>query len=195
MRVWSTTFALPQDLSCHRQIEFAAGRYCARQALRDLGFHVADVPIDEDGLPVWPDAVVGSITHARGFACAAVASRARFLSIGIDSERLLTSDEAEQLQSTVYDGEERLTCRQAGLAEDIFPTVIFCAKETLYKCLFPLTRAALDFRDVQLMSAGPEAVTLRVRKSLSLPTNDESFAVRYVVEDGMVHASFGLPRP
>ena len=47
-----------------RRREFSAGRTCARQALRELG--CADAPIvqDQNGAPLWPPGIVGSITHS-----------------------------------------------------------------------------------------------------------------------------------
>ena len=60
---------LPQELALiegavpKRVTEFATGRQCAREALRDLG--IADVPIlfGKDRCPLWPVGTVGSITH------------------------------------------------------------------------------------------------------------------------------------
>jgi len=47
----------------HRQMEYAAGRICARRALEKVGFaDRADLASDADGLPGWPEAYVGSIS-------------------------------------------------------------------------------------------------------------------------------------
>src|ERR1700716_1803425 len=67
---------LPQPLRHavpNRQREFLAGRLCAAQALRCLGADSTHVGMAGDRAPVWPDGVVGSITHSGGFAAAAVA--------------------------------------------------------------------------------------------------------------------------
>ena len=50
-----------------RRNEFVTVRYCARQALGELG--VPPVPIlkGDKGEPCWPDGVVGSLTHCEGY--------------------------------------------------------------------------------------------------------------------------------
>src|ERR1041385_6463005 len=74
-----------------RRAEYVAGRYCALQALKQAGLP-ASVPGSEGRLPVWPHAIVGSITHKKGFVSAAVAPASRLAGIGIDCE-LEMSDE------------------------------------------------------------------------------------------------------
>ena len=56
-----------------RRREFSAGRTCARQALRELG--CADAPIvhNQNGAPLWPPGIVGSITHSNTYAAAVAA--------------------------------------------------------------------------------------------------------------------------
>lgn len=50
-----------------RRNEFITVRYCARQALSVLG--IPEVPIlkGDKGQPLWPDGIVGSMTHTEGF--------------------------------------------------------------------------------------------------------------------------------
>ena len=66
--------------------EFAAGRLCARRALAELG--IVDFPLRaaDDRQPIWPGAVVGSITHTSGFCAAVIAERARIVALGLDTE-------------------------------------------------------------------------------------------------------------
>src|SRR5699024_2591462 len=56
-----------------RRAEFTAGRWCARQALTELGLPPTPVERGDHGSPCWPDGVVGSITHCDGYRPAAVA--------------------------------------------------------------------------------------------------------------------------
>ncbi len=69
-----------------RRNEFITVRYCARQALGELG--VPPVPIlkGEKGEPCWPDGVVGSLTHCDGYRGAAVGRHESVRSVGIDAE-------------------------------------------------------------------------------------------------------------
>lgn len=69
-----------------RRNEFVTVRYCARQALGELG--VGPVPIlkGDKGEPCWPDGVVGSLTHCQGFRGAVVGRSTDVRSVGIDAE-------------------------------------------------------------------------------------------------------------
>jgi 4'-phosphopantetheinyl transferase EntD len=69
-----------------RRNEFITVRYCARQALGELG--VPPVPIlkGDKGEPCWPDGVVGSLTHCTGYRGAAVGRHGAVRSVGIDAE-------------------------------------------------------------------------------------------------------------
>lgn len=76
-----------------RRREFATVRHCARRALRELAAHppgTAAPPVtllpDRDGVPRWPEGVVGSMTHTRGYRAAVVARAADVTRIGIDAE-------------------------------------------------------------------------------------------------------------
>lgn len=77
--------AIVQNAVETRRREFTTARLCAREALIALGF--ASAPILQDGsrAPIWPEGVVGSITHCAGFR-AAVARRETVRSLGIDAE-------------------------------------------------------------------------------------------------------------
>ena len=66
--------------------EFAAGRLCARRALAEFGITGVPLTMAPDRAPVWPESMVGSITHTRGLCAAVVAERRRFASLGIDVE-------------------------------------------------------------------------------------------------------------
>lgn len=67
-----------------RRREFTTARLCARKAMERLG--VAPVPVLSGlrGEPLWPQGVIGSITHCAGYRAAALAQAAG--TIGIDAE-------------------------------------------------------------------------------------------------------------
>ena len=69
-----------------RRNEFITVRYCARQALGELGVPPAPILKGDKGEPCWPDGVVGSLTHCTGYRGAAVGRRGEVRSVGIDAE-------------------------------------------------------------------------------------------------------------
>jgi 4'-phosphopantetheinyl transferase EntD len=129
-----------------RRQEFVAGRSCARSALTQLGFPPGAIRVGPSREPLWPEGVVGSITHDGDYCLAAAARSNHLRGIGID---LTESVELEPpLIDMICTTEERASAaalRHARMAP--FKT-IFCVKESVYKCLFPLVRQFFDFRDV-----------------------------------------------
>jgi 4'-phosphopantetheinyl transferase EntD len=133
-----------------RRREFAVGRSCARQAMRKLGLPPAALPVDRDRAPLWPDGVVGCISHSKTRCGAAVALRSHGVrSIGLDIE------EADPLEDDFADeiciGRERSwlsswPARDRGLLLKAF----FSAKECTYKCQYPLSRQAFGFDAISI---------------------------------------------
>jgi len=140
-----------------RAYEFATGRYLVRCALEDLGVGACAVPRAEDRSPIWPDGLIGSITHANDLAIAAVARAGDFTSVGIDVEepgritehlfgKLFTAVELELLE----DADPRL----AGL--------MFSAKEAGYKAVNPRVGKFIGFQEAEVDVDWPSR-TLRLR--------------------------------
>jgi 4'-phosphopantetheinyl transferase EntD len=130
-----------------RRNEFVTVRYCARQALGELG--VAPVPIlkGDKGEPCWPDGIVGSLTHCEGFRGAVVGRRAEVRSVGIDAEPhdVLPKGVLGAISLPVERAE--LVALPGGLHWD---RILFCAKEATYKTWFPLTHRWLGFEDAHI---------------------------------------------
>jgi 4'-phosphopantetheinyl transferase EntD len=130
-----------------RRNEFVTVRYCARQALGELG--VPPVPIlkGDKGEPCWPDGIVGSLTHCTGFRGAVVGRLGTVRSVGIDAEP------HDVLPNGVLDAvslpKERVELQ--ALPNDLhWDRILFCAKEATYKAWFPLTHRWLGFEDAHI---------------------------------------------
>src|SRR6202051_719833 len=150
-----TRSRLPQALrhaTQRRQREFLAGRWCAKQALQCLGAGSTDVGMAEDRAPIWPDGVVGSITHTGDFAAAAVAWAADIAALGIDSEQIIDPAAARDIADICMVDEPTLFKAAHGRSFCEFCTFVFSAKESVFKCLFPLRRKFLEFSDVRITS-------------------------------------------
>ena len=133
-----------------RRREFATVRWCARQALAQLGYPPAPVPPGERGCPVWPDGVVGSLTHCDGYRAAAVCRAASWHAIGIDAEphdRLPAEVTGLVVRPEERDRLAELTAADASVCWD---RLLFSAKEAVYKAWYPLARRWLDFQEASL---------------------------------------------
>jgi 4'-phosphopantetheinyl transferase EntD len=180
-----------------RAREFAAGRLCARLVLTELG--IRDFPIKAalDRQPVWPEGVVGSITHTAGFCAAVAADKKHVAAVGMDCE--LTGSVKTELWGHLFrDGETHWLrslppSDQAGAA-----TLIFCAKEAFYKCQYPLTREWLNFHDawIELPAWGARQGIFNIHASRSIAL--ASYAVlpltgRFLFHEQFVTAGVALP--
>jgi enterobactin synthetase component D len=148
-----TRSRLPQGLqhaNPKRQRDFLAGRWCAEEALRRLGAGSTHVAMARDRAPIWPDGVVGSITHSGNFVAAAVAWAADVAGLGIDSEQIIDPAAARDIADVCMVDEAVLFTAADGRSFCEFCTLVFSAKEAVFKCLFPVTRKFLEFSDVRI---------------------------------------------
>ena len=135
-----------------RAREFAAGRLCARRALAEFGIVDVAIEVADDRQPIWPDSLVGSITHTAGFCAAVVAERRMVAALGLDSE--VIGDVNAEIWPRVGVAAETAWLRTLPAAQHpAAMTLIFSAKEAFYKCQYPLARERLDFQDVRVEAA------------------------------------------
>ena len=178
-----------------RRREFAGGRACAHRALERLGVGAGAIPSGAKGEPLWPEGVVGSITHCDGYRACAVARAADLLTLAIDAEphRPLP----ERLVGDVAREEERAWLRElARSAPDThWDKLLFSAKESVYKAWFPLAERWLGFEDASL-TVDPERREFRARLLVPGPVvagrEIEGFAGRWLVADGLVITAIAL---
>jgi len=131
-----------------RRREFVAGRRYARQALAALGLTGVAIPSGPGREPRWPPGVTGSITHCRGYCAAAVGWRRTVGSLGIDLElEESLGPDVERLVCSPAERRHAARLRPSGVA---WTTVVFSAKESLYKAWFPLTGRWLDFHQAEV---------------------------------------------
>ena len=139
--------AAAANFSEQRRRHFAHGRYCARRALAGLGVGPVSIGVGASREPLWPPGIVGSITHSTDLAAAAVCRDDVLVGLGIDCEQ------ADRLDASVIKrvcrADELAALEEAGFGlEDA--VVLFSAKESVYKCIWPTVRRFVDFLDVSI---------------------------------------------
>jgi 4'-phosphopantetheinyl transferase EntD len=204
-----------------RRREFITARVCAHRALARLDLAVQPVLTGEHGEPLWPEGVVGSITHCQGYRACALARAIDLIAIGIDAE----PDAAlpEGVLSTIACAEEQAwVLAQARVAPQIsWDRLLFSAKESIYKALYPLTRCRLGFQDAVVAAAsdaaasdaaasdaaasdapdaGPDAGAFSARLLLphtpsasGVPSVLSTLQGRWLARDGLVLTAVALP--
>jgi 4'-phosphopantetheinyl transferase EntD len=177
-----------------RRREFTAGRLSARAALRRLGVAEAPLLSNPDRTPRWPAGVVGSISHCRGFCAVVVARREHFAGLGLDVEL------ADPLRPAVA----ARVCRPgeleslAGVAPppgSSWEKIVFSAKESTYKCYYPLARTFLGFHDVEVR-VWPETGAFRaslVREDAPSAAGARVFHGRFACDGSRVFSGVTLP--
>lgn len=163
--LWPLERAVAVDFSSHRKAGFAAGRYCARNAMDSLGVRATDIPMGEGRAPVWPADLSGSISHRGGLAGALVSKKEFHPSIGLDIEERAAVE--RELWDILFTDAEQLRLERAEHPREQ-ATLLFSLKESYYKMQYPMTRSFLDFRDVELEET-PEGLLIRRLKELSEP--------------------------
>jgi 4'-phosphopantetheinyl transferase EntD len=166
--------ALVERAVAKRQREFALGRACARTALEKLGHGDAVIGRAPSGAPLWPDGIVGSITHTKGYAAALVGEASRFSGIGVDAERV--GGVTRNLWPRLFDDAELdYLAALDDAAQACAATLIFSAKETSYKawgCSGPLS-----FLEIRITPHTNGFAAIR---------GGENLQGRYAVEGGLM---------
>lgn len=168
-----------------RKNEFARGRACARAALTRLGFADFAVLSGPEREPLWPDGVVGSVTHTDGLCAVAVAEARRYPGLGIDVEPALPL--TAKLVERVCVAEEVARLSELKELEPLVAArLVFSAKEAAYKCQFGITRAYLGFRElaVELEPSGSFAIRW-LSEATAWPSRYE-FRARWRVRDNFL---------
>lgn len=144
-----------ERFSGSRLAEFATCRACARAAMAKLGHAPREVPVGKRREPIWPEGLVGSITHCSGFRAAVVAPSALIASVGIDAEPNAPAGEGVRGMIMGRREEEAIAAlgsEHPGIAWD---RLLFSAKESVYKAWYPIMREWLGFYDCTLLPSGP----------------------------------------
>jgi 4'-phosphopantetheinyl transferase EntD len=179
-----------------RAQEFAAGRLCARRLLHEFGIDNFPIRVGDNRQPVWPDSLVGSITHTAGF-CAAVAARKRDLrALGIDAE--LDGSVKPELQHRICTPDETAWLGSLPEAERTSAaTLIFSAKEAFYKCQYSITQERLGFSaaviEVPAWGLAQGSFVIHANQPLALQrTAPQPLQGRYLFREQIVVAGIAL---
>lgn len=186
----------PEEAAClgravpKRVQEFAAGRLCARLALESFGIGDFPLRVAADRQPIWPRGIVGSISHTAGLCIAAVCLKSRYDALGVDCE--VVGHVTEELWATICTSREADWLGGLPVAERaVAAALIFSAKESFYKCQYPLTGEWLDFHDLECESprwgAQRAEFTLSETRPLKFRhTHPEPVCGSYLLHDGFV---------
>jgi 4'-phosphopantetheinyl transferase EntD len=179
--------------------EFSAGRLCARVAMAAFGISGFALRAAKDRQPVWPNSVVGSISHTAGFCVAAVAEKRRFAAIGIDCE--VAGHVSPDLWATICTPREAAWVASLPEREQhAAAALIFSAKEAFYKCQYPLTGEWLEFHDLDVdvprwPGTRAEFLVRQTRPLAATQITGDSVTGQYVFREGLVTTAVAFEAP
>lgn len=148
--LWSDEERAVENALEARRHEFALGRTYARRALALLGYDPVAIPRGSDRAPVWPVDVVGTISHAAGLVCAAVARKDQIRALGVDVESRDRPLDRRLDRFIRTDVERQRPLAGSQFGELDLLRLHFSAKEAVHKCIAPMYGITLGFQDVQL---------------------------------------------
>lgn len=121
-----------------------AARSIARALSASVGYTDREFPRSSIGSPIWPQGLIGSLTHDAEIAAAVLCPASRLGGIGIDVEPIAHIDAA--VARLILRPDEVKSASFATLT----PKVVFCIKEAVFKAVHPVDGIFLDFHDVHL---------------------------------------------
>ena len=147
-----------------RREQYSSGRRAVQLGLSSL--NVSDVPIlFDDRKPIWPTAIVGSIAHSQNLAVALVGFEQDFRGVGVDI--LPKQAVADKVRDRILHESELQFVHEEGHKD--LQTMLFCAKESIYKACNPEIDEFLGFKDVvvKIEKSGAEFTANTVSKKRS----------------------------
>ena len=160
-----STLPLPDDLldaNPKRQLDFLSGRTASQYALNKISDDLKICnSLSATGIPVFPNHIVGSISHTKEYVIALLGLKTDFLSIGCDIETIVPLNRANKLKHKILTETDLKILNQAQSDKsfnEIF-SAVFSAKEAIYKCVFPLYKKFFGFHDFHLTNINTEQLT------------------------------------
>ena len=137
-----------------RKAEYLAGRICALKAIKTIEPSLKDIPIGVNRAPQLPNHIVASISHTHSTALCAAGHSDHLRFVGIDLENIITSNVRKDVENSIISSIEKRKIRDSISAHHIsFDTafsLVFSAKESLFKALHPFVLRYFDFDAAQL---------------------------------------------
>lgn len=167
-----------------RRREYILGRVCASKAYEMcVGSELLSLPSLASRAPQWPADVIGSISHDQNFVAAVVALKADLLAVGLDFE--VIGRTKPEIAPRICNEDD--VQNHSSLSEAQLLTVIFSAKESLYKALYPIVNVFFGFEAAAVKEIDVQAKTfiIELRESLSSSfSKKHRFNGRFIITQG-----------
>lgn len=171
-----------------RRREYLAGRICIQKAFPQVGCSPnKQVHNTSDRAPVWPKNYTGSVSHTLNVAAACVARTRTYRSIGLDLEVVMDEKQARELSSQIIFGGDLEYIDAMPLGQ--FVTLVFSAKEAIFKAIYKEVGYIFGFEDVELVALDKAIAMFEIKKNLSsIWQKGSTIKVNYKKIDLMIYS-------
>ncbi|VEL98322.1 4'-phosphopantetheinyl transferase EntD [Alteromonas sp. 76-1] len=145
-----------------RQAEFLAGRVAAQKVMQQEFPHefIQQIKISKNRAPDWPQGYCGSISHTENMAVSIASRVDQFDSLGVDLEGYLSPEVSAEIAHQIHSAEEILLLNANGVPNNRATTLIFSAKESLFKALYKYVNEFFGFESAFVDDIDLEASTI-----------------------------------
>ncbi|ASD68775.1 hypothetical protein B1L02_18265 [Pseudoalteromonas piscicida] len=154
-----------------RQSEFLAGRFCASQAIKSLNNSSGQIPIGENRQPMWPEGLLGSISHIETSAICAAAIESEYKYLGIDIENWISRQVSYEIKDLIISSEEESILKHSDFSDIESITLLFSAKESLFKAIYKYVGKYFGFEAAKLVMLDTKKCLLELEIVENLSSN------------------------
>ncbi len=185
-----------------KKIEFSLGRTVAKSVLNELLPEKSHSLLPRDsGEVIWPVNYCGSISHCNLYregekqkqliAISLVCKTEEFTSVGVDIEHIERKLSNGMFQKIACESEIKSFSREPDAA-----LKIFCAKEAIYKALFPKVNTYIGFLDVILEPSSKKNIykATLVKDFNTYYSQGFNFEVHIMKHQELMLAFLGFPK-
>lgn len=153
-----------------RKKAFRFGRQAAESCVKTLSHEGKAFAIDHSpsGLPIFPRPSVGSISHKGDLYFAAAASEKSCRALGVDIESKMKLNQSLRVSQRILTSVDHELFQHLNnqLSFESFVSLVFSAKESLYKCLNPIVNQYFGFQDASLVRSDSGELKIRLNRDL-----------------------------
>jgi enterobactin synthetase component D len=184
---------LKKEFSFKRKAEYIAGRYCALKILNSLGITAYNIFSNEDRSPIWPRNVLGSITHANNYVSVSISNDSNLFGLGRDSEYIFSKVHTKEVGLSIAQNKELNYFK--GFSEEEFFTLVYSAKESLFKAIYPATKCFFNFDDMEMTYLDHKTFKIKPKKLLNkFFKPGQIFIGSYLFAEGLVHTGIDIKK-
>lgn len=164
-----------------RQFEFLAGRLAAKYALQSLNLQDFVVHQGQQGEPLWPEGVIGGISHVRsGKKCHAIAYaknhtfKEKIFGIDIESQKHdIFFNQKDEFYDVFLNGTEQQEMKKLWKSQAYLDVTIFSAKESILKAFYLKYKQIVDFKSIKFKALAGDFLYFDVMQQPLLQRNLE----------------------